>query len=405
MIQQIKIENYKSITSLEMNLGRVNVLIGENGSGKTNILEAVAVGAAAEIDKLDNEYLSPRGIRMTPANLMRSGFTKPEISSGIIEIDFFNTVGENISIGIDAFNSDNLNTRMVASASKNYKIKLIDITPKIRETINELKKRGVEIESEEDFLILRFPEDYVLKNELEQLFFSSLDRFNHIRRGLFYFDKFLIFCPENTSLRRFEDEGQIRPLGIRGEGLFSHLADLARKEPTTFQKINEELQLIDWFGDFEIPSDLMFTEKRIRIRDRYLDEGIQYIDQRSSNEGFLFLLFYVTLFVSPHTPKFFAIDNIDNALNPKLCSELIKLIVKLAKENDKQVIVTAHNPGLLDGLNLNDEDQRLFVISRNKLGHTNALRIEHKPSTNGHEPVKLSEQFLRGYIGGLPKNF
>ena len=405
MISQIKIENYKSITSLEMNLGRVNVLIGENGSGKTNILEAVAVGAAAEVDKLDNEYLLPRGIRVTAANLMRSGFAKLESNNGTIGITFWNTLGENVGIGIDSVSSENLNTKIVASTSKNYKIKQNDITPKIRETINELIKRGVKKELEEDFLILRFPEDYVLKNELEQLFLNSLDRFNNIRRGLFNFDKFLIFCPENSSLRRFEEEGQIRPLGVRGEGLFSHLADLARKDPATFHRINEELQLIDWFGDFEIPNDLMFTEKRIRIRDRYLDEGIQYIDQRSSNEGFLFLLFYVTLFVSPHTPKFFAIDNIDNALNPKLCSALIKLIVKLAKENDKQVIVTAHNPGLLDGLNLNDEDQRLFVISRNKLGHTKALRIENKPSTNGHEPVKLSEQFLRGYIGGLPKNF
>lgn len=215
----------------------------------------------------------------------------------------------------------------------------------------------------------------------------------------------MIFCPENTYLRRFEEESQIRPLGVRGEGLFSHLADLARKEPKTFQKINKTLQLIDWFSEFEIPNDLLFTERHIRIRDRYLEEGIKYIDQRSSNEGFLYLLFYVTLFVSPHTPKFFAIDNIDNALNPKLCSKLIEVLVQLAKENDKQVIVTAHNPGLLDGLNLNDEEQRLFVISRNKLGHTKALRIEQKPSTNGHEPVRLSEQFLRDYIGGLPKNF
>ncbi len=78
------------------------------------------------------------------------------------------------------------------------------------------------------------------------------------------------------------------------------------------------------------------------------------------------------------------------------------MLVRLAKENDKQVLLTAHNPGLLDGLNLTDPEQRLFVISRNKVGHTKALRIEQKPSANGHEQVRLSEQFLRGYIGGLP---
>ena len=363
MIQQIKIENYKSITSLEMDLGRVNVLIGENGSGKTNILEAVAVGAAAETGRLNNEYFLPRGIRISQPSLMKSGFEKSNNNN--IHIEFLNDIKENIDLLIDTDDPDNLRVSGVFWTSKNYLIKSNNLTPFIEQTIDEIVKYGAKKKQLEDFLIIEMPEKDVLKEKDAEHLFWKLLRVQDIIHGIFYLDKFLIFCPENTFLRRFEDEGQIRPLGVRGEGLFSHLADLARKEPKTFQKINEELQLIDWFGDFEIPNDLMFTEKRIRIRDRYLDEGIQYIDQRSSNEGFLFLLFYVTLFVSPHTPKFFAIDNIDNALNPKLCSELIKLIVKLAKENDKQVIVTAHNPGLLDGLNLNDEDQRLFVISRN----------------------------------------
>ena len=102
MISQIKIENYKSITSLEMDLGRVNVLIGENGSGKTNILEAVAVGAAAEMDKLDEEFLSSRGIRIVSPDLMRSGFTQPQDSSDTVYITFNNRFGEEIVIGISS---------------------------------------------------------------------------------------------------------------------------------------------------------------------------------------------------------------------------------------------------------------------------------------------------------------
>jgi AAA15 family ATPase/GTPase len=65
MIQEITIENYKSIQSLSIELGRVTVFIGENGCGKSNILEAIALGSAAAADKLDNEFLAPRGIRVT----------------------------------------------------------------------------------------------------------------------------------------------------------------------------------------------------------------------------------------------------------------------------------------------------------------------------------------------------
>ena len=39
MFTEVQIENYKSIQSLKINLGRVNVFIGENGCGKSNILE------------------------------------------------------------------------------------------------------------------------------------------------------------------------------------------------------------------------------------------------------------------------------------------------------------------------------------------------------------------------------
>ena len=149
----------------------------------------------------------------------------------------------------------------------------------------------------------------------------------------------------------------------------------------------------------------MFTERRIKIKDRNLEEGLQYFDQRSANEGFLYLLFYLTLFISDETPKFFAIDNIDNAMNPKLGSELIKVLAKLSKEHGKQSILTTHNPSVLDGLDLTDDDQRLFVVSRNADGHTKVRRILHKEVPNGVEAVRLSEAFIRGYIGGLPKNF
>jgi AAA15 family ATPase/GTPase len=113
--------------------------------------------------------------------------------------------------------------------------------------------------------------------------------------------------------------------------------------------------------------------------------------------------------MSNDTPKFFAIDNIDNAMNSKLGRELVKTLVKLSKkkesDNDKQVILTTHNPAILDGLNLNDPEQRLFVIYRNAYGHTKATRIFKTETPEGQRPLPLSEQFLRGYLGGLPDNF
>lgn len=214
---------------------------------------------------------------------------------------------------------------------------------------------------------------------------------------------FLPFAAENSVLRRFEDEGAVRPLGVRGEGIFQHLQELSDRAPEAIAEINEHLELLDWFERFEVPSRDM-AGRALRIRDRYLADGVVF-DQKSANEGFLFVLFYLTLFISPHTPRFFAVDNVDASLNPKLCQALMESLVTLAKKHEKQAIVTTHNPSLLDGLDLNDDDQRLFVVSRDDDGATQIHRVP-PPKPLGHEPPnRLSTAFMRGYIGGLPKNF
>lgn len=218
--------------------------------------------------------------------------------------------------------------------------------------------------------------------------------------------QFIIFAPENTALRTLQVESQIVPLGKNGEGLFSLLQFFA-EEPNqpAIRELNERLQIFGWFDSFALPERLWPGESFLKIKDKYLDANIEFIDQRSANEGFLFVLFYLSLFISKDTPKFFAIDNIESSLNPKLCTKLMLTLAELSKAHDKQVMITTHSPAVLDGLNLNDDEQRLFLVYRNTLGHTVAKRIEKPAPLPGQQPVKLSDAFTRGYLGGLPMNF
>ena len=213
---------------------------------------------------------------------------------------------------------------------------------------------------------------------------------------------------EFSKIQNFKEEGQILPLGIHGEGLFKYIQNLSQpKFKGKLYEIKEKLELIDWFEDFDIPDNLYPGERILKIKDRYLDPDLEYFDQKSANEGFLFLflLFYFCLFIGEETPKFFAIDNIDSSLNPRLCSRLIEELVELAKKHNKQVILTTHNPAILDGLDLHDDEQQLYVIRRKLNGETRADRVSPLKPPKGKDPVRLSEAFLRGYIGGLPENF
>ncbi|MEN9864610.1 MAG: hypothetical protein RL748_200 [Pseudomonadota bacterium] len=349
VITEIEIQNYKSIDQLRLELGRVNVFIGENGAGKSNILEAIALAAAAAADKLDNEFLASRGIRVTKPEWMRAGFDIANASEPIL---LWARMDEE-AVGWEVSNDNRPYAKWTA-----------------------------------------YPSLSKIKGKLST---SDLDAmFEPVCVQL---ADFVIYSPENTALRTFQREGQIEPLGINGEGLLKLLSVLAEENFGVLNKIKERMRLLGWFEDFQVRAGE--ADGRLDIIDRHLTDDKQFFDHRSANEGFFFLLFYFALFSTDLTPKFFAIDNIDASLNPKLCEKLTSELVQLSKENDKQVILTTHNPAVLDGLNLDDDEQRLFVISRDVDGATQVRRIA-KPRTSG-ELVRLSELFLRGALGGLPK--
>src|SRR5580658_11058474 len=95
--------------------------------------------------------------------------------------------------------------------------------------------------------------------------------------------QFLIYAPENSALRRFEEEGQIKPVGVRGEGLFKMLQTFANGDQVErLAELNRSLELFGWFCDFSISPNLAPGDNRLRIHDRFLAPDVTF-DQRSAN--------------------------------------------------------------------------------------------------------------------------
>ena len=109
MIRKVQVENYKSIPDLALDLGRITVLIGANGSGKSNILEAIALASAAAQYKLDNEFLISRGIRVTETRFMCSAFDKlPTLRNSVLitpdKVEMVRSSGDTIHILVQGDN-------------------------------------------------------------------------------------------------------------------------------------------------------------------------------------------------------------------------------------------------------------------------------------------------------------
>jgi predicted ATPase len=61
-IESIEINGYRSVKELRLKLGDVTVLVGPNGCGKSNIYQAIKLGAASARGQLASEIISEGGI-------------------------------------------------------------------------------------------------------------------------------------------------------------------------------------------------------------------------------------------------------------------------------------------------------------------------------------------------------
>lgn len=382
MIKQLTIKNYKSVVNQSFELGQFNVLIGANGCGKSNILEAIALAALSSSNKLDAELFSGRGIRVTSPALMTSAFEG--IRSDQIEI-LVKTEKDVASLFRIRFNEDVKPAR--------WEDVIEGETSKLLESFSSPDAEYTEL------LKKLFKDEGVFANIRLRLDGHTVSISHTEVNGL---RSFVIYSPEESALRSFEPTGT-GLIEKNGKGLFPYLKGLSQSEDgqDILHIIREKMSVIDWFDDMDFPLDSSSHDYSIRLHDRYLEDGLTYFDQRSANEAFLYLLLYFTLIISDETPSFFAIDNIESSLNPKMSVRVLKELIALSQAYNKQIIVTTHSPYILDALDLTDEKQRLFVARRNIDGYTVLNSIERNDQTS----VPLSEAWMKGYIGGLPNNF
>ena len=378
MISKITISNYKSIEKLKIPLTNVNVFIGENGSGKSNILEAVGMACAAQTNQLTTEDLFNRGIRVAKPTLTFNSFLNKSQQKEV-EISLYTKEDEYKAYLL----VENENEIFTCWQNKNICIdeKILDKLDNIKSLIDKAKN----------------------EKQIEKV----IEKLNKIDRSDIPFMDFIIFNLNANALRGFTNISKKEPLGIYGENLDVLLSTFTSGQIGEIKSHN----FINWLDDFIISDNFQTggyklgrSSSKLYFTDKYMQRKNNLFSAENANEGALHVLFYLALFISEKTPAFFAIDNIETALNPFLCRELMKTIVKLAVKHNKQVLITTHNPAILDGLNLNDISQKLFIVKRTNTGRTVTEELKAKPQlTEGK--YKLSELWINGDIGGFPTDF
>jgi AAA15 family ATPase/GTPase len=399
-VKKIIIYNYKSIIEDTIDLGRFNVFIGVNGCGKSNILESLAILSAAKTNDLNFEGLYSRGVRLARPDLLTSSFLNTQKKESIeVEVNVQdNDENQSLFCSIYPDNPNDIYTKWFDGALK-------DVLPEERfnllyqEILQDVLKKFPDVNTNSLY-------ERVEKRVGERGFKIEKDKY------LKLLSEYCIYDLNTKTLRGITPvDSRKTPLGINGEGLDlliatfnSYEKDFLDSKTKTFfswlekiQNEKDEKNKAEGLKAGRSTSTLYFTDK-------FMQRQNNVLSAENSNEGILHVIFYLALFISTKTPKLFAIDNIETALNPRLCQILISLLVQLSKERGKQVLITTHNPAVLDGLNLLDDDQRLFVVYRNDEGHTKTRRIKFKKNLEDKK-FKLSEMWLKGSLGAVLENF
>lgn len=398
MIRKIRVESFKSLVQLELELGRVNVLVGANGSGKSNILEAFGILGAAAAGRVDDEALLRRGVRPGVPALYKSAFEKtrgaPHLSFGAFteeggsyEVTLWNPLEDPSPAW--RFKTETL--RQSATGDKTEKVFSRSVREKENQEQGMAALKTFDLDVDDPALLL----------------INLLRSYN-------------IYNPNTPTLRGLVPDLQSRePLGLAGGRLPEALDELMktaqRNGPELAMALREEAgELIDWArsfapaqaGGLPLSPSAARSQLVVQFEDRFMNKDSRLLTGYDASEGALYILYYAALALHPKAPAFLAVDNIDQALNPRLASRLMNALCRwiLGSTKKKQWVATTHNAAALDGLPLDCDDVRLFVVERNSRGHTEARRIDLRAAqlARPDESWTLSRMWTAGLIGGLP---
>jgi predicted ATPase len=386
MLTDLTISRFKTIKSERLSFGRVNLFIGGNGTGKSNILEAIGLASACFDRGLGDSDLARKGMRLTPPELMKSSFKGDELPK---------------TLELRAVLNGRVSYRcQLQSSERDPLLRVFSEKAEIGSTVvfgrshRGARATGVTHAS-------RLDKSRGMWDQIK----ATYDKIPEDAAEAFaQFSEYVIYSPQTDFLRgRQSGRVDVPPIGLHGEGLseavrsiLRHIKLLKNNDSETYRLLDACLNLAflpGWASNFGTASRRkVFTSsdlaqagaKSVFFRDKFMREDRNQLSAYDSSEGTLFLLFVGIILSHPSAPKIFSLDNVDNALNPKLTRKLVEQIIKVAggtwkdtgKFGAKQVFLTSHNPTALDAFDLFDDDQRVFVVRRNSKGHTKVTRLE-----------------------------
>lgn len=362
MIENIGICNYKSIREASISLGKINILIGENGAGKSNFISFFEMVKAIYDQRLGSYMLSNGGIN---AQLYR-GLKYSKSIKGLIDYGnrnaFYFTlcpgVGEKAFIAETGgyFNSH-------SDSSKNYKM-----------WDRMIWDKNVE---ESEISEKKYPRAKYIKTLLESFIvyhFNDTSKTSSMRQP----------CPigDNATLRH--DASNLPAVLFR----------LKQTDISAYRLIEATVRSVaPYFKRFKL-TPMLTDESRIKLEWEEQDSDI-YLDASSLSDGTLRFIALATLLLQTKLPETIIIDEPELGLHP---SAMVKLSAMIKRASAKaQIIIATQSVTLISNFSIND----LIVVGRGD-NQSTFHRLDEDDFTHWLEEYSVGDLWEKNIIGGRP---
>lgn len=403
MLERLSVKIFKSLENVTVDLGLVNVFIGANGSGKSNFLEALGILSAAADGRVDDQVLLARGVRPGLPALYKSAFPRKS-GQRVPPHLFFGAEGARAKYEVSLHNPLKQPAPAWRFKTERWEddehSKLVGRGPRGETRVNP--DLGTKLNSERGLAALK---------AVEVTSGAALDLLKLLQG-------YVIFSPTTPVLRGVAPETQPRrPVGLSGGNLPQAIQELLRQrshDDHSKRICRETLELVDWAKSFgstsasRLPLSPSAAASKVvlRFRDRFMRKDRDVLSGYDASEGALYALFLAVISGHKASPQLCAVDNADHGLNPRLARSLIERLCQwyLTANERRQILLTTHNPLILDGLPLQDERVRLFTVSRTSSGRTTIRRVvvDEKLLERAEQGWTLSRLWVMGHLGGVP---
>lgn len=364
-LDYITIRGFKSIKAIErLSLRRINLIVGANGSGKSNFIGAFSFLHAIRQGKL-NEYIR------------RAGGAEQILHFGSKETEF-------VELGVSF--CDDVNR---------YSIKLIPTSDDSLVPTEEVACYWDKPKYKQPFDNHLSPRDQGREAGISDP--DAKRSVGWVRERLGRWRLYHVHDTSTTSpLRKTAQVNDNRFLREDGSNLPAFLYLLKQNFPSEYKSIRKTVQLVaPFFDDFNLaPDELNGDSIRISWSHKASDK---YFSVSSFSDGTLRFIALATLLLQPPQlrPSIILVDEPELGLHPFAMTILASLIKQASMST--QVILSTQSPQLLDHF----EPEDILVADRSA-GATHIRRLQREILETWLQDFSLGQLWEKNEFGGRP---